>query len=644
MTIPVLSVRNLEVEFLTRRSTLRAINGVSFDIAKGEVLGVVGESGAGKSVTGLAVIGLIDPPGRIAGGEIYLSGTRIDHLPPEEIRRIRGKRIGMIFQDPLTSLNPLYRIGDQIVETIRTHMNLSETAARKRAIDLLAEVGIPAPEKRIDAYPHEFSGGMRQRVVIALAICAEPELIIADEPTTALDVSVQAQIISLIKRLGRDHGTAVMLVTHDMGVIAETSDRVAVMYSGRIAEIGPVQDVVQNPLHPYAKGLMGAIPTLAGEDKRLVQIPGSMPRLSAIPPGCSFNPRCAFAFDRCRVERPEPLKQGSHAVACHLFDTAPRSREGDRGMTASFVDVRNLRRVFDVSKPWLNRVLEGGHLEFLKAVDGVTFDIKKGETFALVGESGSGKTTVARMVVGLLPPSSGEVIIDGVSMTNARQAQARQRLRRRIQMIFQDPYASLNPRFRVDAIVSEPIRAFDLIQGERDIRARVGELLSVVGLHPDDGLKYPHEFSGGQRQRIAIARALASEAEFIVCDEPTSALDVSVQAQILNLMRDLQDKFGLTYLFISHNLAVVRHMATRIGVMYLGRIVEIAEGRELFANPADALHQDAAGRGSGSRDVRPPADSGQGRNPQSDRSAARLRLQPALPAGVRSLPQGSARH
>ena len=322
MTEPVLSVRNLRVEFVTRRSTLRAIDGVSFDIAKGEVLGVVGESGAGKSVTGLAVIGLIDPPGRIAGGEIHLSGMRIDNLPPEEMRRIRGKRIGMIFQDPLTSLNPLYRIGDQIVETIKTHLNLSETAARKRAIDLLAEVGIPAPEKRIDAYPHEFSGGMRQRVVIALAICAEPELIIADEPTTALDVSVQAQIISLIKRLGRDHGTAVMLVTHDMGVIAETSDRVAVMYSGRIAEIGPVQDVVQNPLHPYAKGLMGAIPTLAGDAERLVQIPGSMPRLSAIPPGCAFNPRCAFAFDRCRVERPEPIRHGTQAVACHLYDAA----------------------------------------------------------------------------------------------------------------------------------------------------------------------------------------------------------------------------------------------------------------------------------------------------------------------------------
>lgn len=323
MSVPVLSVRNLRVEFASRRGALRAIDGVSFDIAKGEVLGVVGESGAGKSVTGLAAIGLIDPPGRIAGGEILLSGLRIDNLPAEAMRRIRGKRIAMIFQDPLTSLNPLYRIGDQLVETIRTHLNMNETQARKRAVDLLAEVGIPAPEKRVDAYPHEFSGGMRQRVVIALAIAAEPELIIADEPTTALDVSVQAQIIALIKQLGRDHGTAVMLVTHDMGVIAETSDRVAVMYSGRIAEIGPVRDVVQNPLHPYAKGLMGAIPTLTGDaSQRLVQIPGSMPRLSAIPQGCAFNPRCSFAFDRCRIERPEPIAVGAQQVACHLYDHA----------------------------------------------------------------------------------------------------------------------------------------------------------------------------------------------------------------------------------------------------------------------------------------------------------------------------------
>ncbi|KMO43291.1 methionine ABC transporter ATP-binding protein [Methylobacterium tarhaniae] len=322
MTQPVLSVRDLRVEFATRRGVLTALDGVSFEINRGEVLGVVGESGAGKSVTGSAVIGLIDPPGRIAGGEIRLAGERIDNLPPEAMRKVRGKRIGMIFQDPLTSLNPLYRVGRQIEETIRTHTDLSAKAARQRAIDLLAEVGIPAPERRIDGFPHEFSGGMRQRVVIALALAAEPELIIADEPTTALDVSVQAQIITLLKRLGRDHGTAVMLITHDMGVIAEAADRVAVMYAGRVAEIGPVAAVVGDPLHPYAKGLMGAIPSLSHEADRLAQIPGAMPRLSAIPPGCAFNPRCPKVFARCTVDRPEPLTVGSHRVACHLYDAS----------------------------------------------------------------------------------------------------------------------------------------------------------------------------------------------------------------------------------------------------------------------------------------------------------------------------------
>ena len=317
---PLLAVRGLSVAFATRRGSLQALDDVSFEIARGEVLGVVGKSGAGKTLTGLAVAGLIDPPGRISNGSVHLSGTRIDDLPPEDVRRIRGKRIGMIFQDPLTSLNPLYRIGAQLIETIRTHLPLSEAQARARAIALLAEVGIPSPEKRIDAYPHEFSGGMRQRVVIALAICAEPELIIADEPTTALDVSVQAQIIALIKRLGRDHGTAVMLVTHDMGVIAETCDRVAVMYAGRVVETGPVADVVQRPLHPYAQGLMGAIPSLHGDVARLVQIPGAMPRLSAIPQGCAFHPRCPYAFERCRIERPELLARGAQRVACHLYD------------------------------------------------------------------------------------------------------------------------------------------------------------------------------------------------------------------------------------------------------------------------------------------------------------------------------------
>ncbi|CAN7578135.1 ABC transporter ATP-binding protein [Bosea sp. LjRoot237] len=322
MSETVLSVQDLTVEFVTRRGTLRALDKISFDIARGEVLGVVGESGAGKSVTGSAIIGLIDPPGRIADGKVVLSGERVDHLPPEQMRRIRGKRIGMIFQDPLTSLNPLYRVGEQLVETIQTHTDLNAADARKRAIALLDEVGIPAPDRRIDGYPHEFSGGMRQRVVIALALCAEPEFIIADEPTTALDVSVQAQIITLIKRLCKERGTSVMLVTHDMGVIAETADRVAVMYAGRVAEIGPVRDVIKEPLHPYTQGLMGAIPSITGDAERLVQIPGSMPRLSSIPKGCAFNPRCAKVFARCHIDRPELIDVGGHQVACHLYDQA----------------------------------------------------------------------------------------------------------------------------------------------------------------------------------------------------------------------------------------------------------------------------------------------------------------------------------
>ncbi|MCA0320507.1 MAG: ABC transporter ATP-binding protein [Proteobacteria bacterium] len=322
MTVPVLSVRDLVVQFPTRRGALTAVDRISFDIAPGEVLGVVGESGAGKSMTGTAVIGLLEPPGRITGGEVLLKGERIDNLDAESMRRIRGKRIGMVFQDPLTSLNPLYTVGEQLIETIRTHTSLTQAQARARAIDLLTEVGIPAPDKRIDNYPHQFSGGMRQRVVLALALCAEPELVIADEPTTALDVSVQAQIISLLKKLCKDHGTAVMLITHDMGVIAETADRVAVMYAGRIAEIGPVQDVIKRARHPYTEGLMGSIPSLDSDSERLVQIPGSMPRLTAIPRGCAFNPRCPKVFDRCRVERPDPIAVGATSVACWLYDNA----------------------------------------------------------------------------------------------------------------------------------------------------------------------------------------------------------------------------------------------------------------------------------------------------------------------------------
>lgn len=328
MEARVLSVKGLRVEFPTRRGTLVAVDDVSFDIAAGEVLGVVGESGAGKSLTGAAIIGLLEPPGRIAAGEVWLNGDRIDNLPPAIMRPIRGKRIGMVFQDPLTSLNPLYRVGEQLIETMRTHLALSESAARQRAIALLREVGIQGAERRLDGYPHEFSGGMRQRVVLALALCAEPDLVIADEPTTALDVSIQAQIIQLLKRLCRERGTAVMLITHDMGVIAETADRVAVMYAGRIAEVGPVRDIVKNPHHPYTRGLMGSIPALEGAVGRLVQIPGSMPRLTAIPSGCAFNPRCPHVFDRCRVERPEPMPAGLSQAACWLV--APMTAEVPR--------------------------------------------------------------------------------------------------------------------------------------------------------------------------------------------------------------------------------------------------------------------------------------------------------------------------
>jgi peptide/nickel transport system ATP-binding protein len=337
MTAPLLEVRGLRVEFPTRHGTLTAIDGVSFEIAPGEVLGVVGESGAGKSITGAAIIGLIEPPGRIAGGEILLEGGRIDRLPPEQMRRIRGRRIGAIFQDPLTSLNPLYTIGHQLVETMRTHLSLDAAAARKRAIELLGEVGIPAPERRIDHYPHQFSGGMRQRVVIALALCANPRLVIADEPTTALDVSIQAQIIALLKKLCREHGTAVMLVTHDMGVIAETADRVAVMYAGRIVEIGPVQAVIHDPQHPYTAGLMGSIPSVGDEVERLPQIEGSMPRLDAIPRGCAFNPRCPRAFDRCRVERPELMPANRTLAACWLHAPERASPSAEPGWSEGAV-------------------------------------------------------------------------------------------------------------------------------------------------------------------------------------------------------------------------------------------------------------------------------------------------------------------
>lgn len=544
----VLSVRGLSVTFDTYKGPVQVLDDVSFDIAPGEILGVVGESGAGKSMTGAAVIGLIEPPGRISAGTVQLRGERIDTLRGEDLRRIRGRRIGSIFQDPLTSLNPVYTVGRHLVETIRTHLPVSEKEAEARALALLEEVEIPQARERMAQYPHQFSGGMRQRVAIALALCAEPELIIADEPTTALDVSVQAQIIALLRRVCKERGAAAMLITHDMGVIAETADRVMVMYQGRVLETGPVRQVLDAPQQPYTQVLMGAIPSVHHRVQRLpVPEVGGGPAAPAVPwqPGAGAQ---------------EPA--------------------------AALLEVRDLCKEFDLSSGWLARLLAREDKKILKAVDGVGFSIRRGSTFGLVGESGSGKSTVARMVAGLTPPTSGTVLFDGVDKWSpAAQTVA---MRRRFQMIFQDPYASLNPRWTVQELIAEPLQVLALTAGKDETAERVQEALRRVRMKPDDARKYPHQFSGGQRQRIAIARALASRPEFIICDEPTSALDVSVQAQVLNLMRDLQEEFGLTYLLISHNLAVIRHMCDDIGVMQRGRLVETGEAGAVLDAPQHA--------------------------------------------------------
>ncbi len=543
MTDPVLSIRNLTVEIPTRRGLFRPVENVSYDIKPGEIRGVVGESGAGKSMTGNAVIGLLDRPARIAEGEIWLKGRRIDHLGAEEKRAIRGKEIGMIFQDPLTSLNPLFTVGEQLVETIQLHLDVSAAEARNRAIALLDRVSIPNPAERFDQYPHQFSGGMRQRVVIALALCSDPSVIVADEPTTALDVSIQAQVLDLIKELAAERQVGVILVTHDMGVIADTTEEVTVMYAGKVVESGKTDQILGAPKHEYTRSLISAVPRPHVKLRRFPQV--------------SYGGRdTEFKIEDLARNWPKPAASGS----------------------GNLLEVKEITKQFVIK----SSIIPSWN-SYFTAVDQVSFDIRDGEVFGLVGESGSGKSTVARMIATLHGVDGGQILFDGEDMT-AMDAEGIARYRRQIQMIFQDPFSSLNPRMTVADIVAEPLLHLGILQKE-DAKLRVRELLDRVGLAKDAWRKYPHEFSGGQRQRISIARALATQPRFLICDEPTSALDVSIQAQILNILKDLQEHLGLTMLFISHDLPVVRQMCDRVGVMKQGQLVEQQETEALFDAP-----------------------------------------------------------
>jgi peptide/nickel transport system ATP-binding protein len=594
----LLEVSNLSTHFFTPEGVVQAVDEVSFELDYGETLGLVGESGCGKSVTALSITRLVpNPPGRIVAGEVLFGGVDVLKLSDEEMRQLRGKEIGFIFQDPQTSLNPTLTIGYQIAEPIRAHLGLSAKAAADRSAELLGKVGIPRAKDRLGDYPHQFSGGMRQRVMIAIALSCNPKLILADEPTTALDVTIQAQILELIKKLSQEFRTAVLLITHDLGIAAGMCDRVNVMYAGRIVETGTVDELFENPLMPYAWGLLDSLPRIDDvRGDRLRTIEGMPPFL--VNPGdtCRFRPRCGFGQEACRPTEPMLTERGTkgHMARCWATETGTPMGDAARGedqvsqvyreSTArhispeNLVEVDNLKVYFPI-RSGIFQTQKGT----VKAVDDISFEIRRGETFGLVGESGCGKSTTGRAILRLREPTAGAVKFDGIDLLKLRTAELR-KMRRRMQIIFQDPYGSLDPRMPVSAIIGEALETHGLGGGPAR-EARIAELLEMVGLSANYMRRYPHEFSGGQRQRIGVARALAVEPEFIVCDEPISALDVSIQAQVLNLLTDLRDQLGLTYFFIAHDLSVVRHISDRIAVMYLGKIVELGPPDMLYAGP-----------------------------------------------------------
>ena len=608
---PLLRVDNLKTYFRTAEGSdsgnpdasglARAVDGVSFEIQHNEIFAIVGESGCGKSVTALSISQLVpQPAGFIAGGEIHYKGREITRLPEVEKRKIRGNEIAMIFQEPMTSLNPVFTVGNQILEAIQQHQKIGGKTAKDAAIEMLDLVGIPEPARRFEEYPHQLSGGMRQRVMIAIALSCRPGLLIADEPTTALDVTIQAQILELVKDLQREFGMAVLLITHDLGVVSEMADRVAVMYAGKIVETSDWKTLYDKPRHPYTTKLLDSLPSRQKRGDTLQTIQGRVPQATRYPDGCRFADRCPQVMDGCDIVLPPLIEiDAEHHTACHLYnpdfnrtDHTSETAAASTSATAApstppkpditdqpFIQVDNLRVHFPIVKGILKRTVG-----YVYAVDGVNLTIPKGKTLALVGESGCGKTTLGKAVLRLGVPIQGEIRYDEVDLAQLSRSELHP-YRRKLQIIFQDPYSSLNPRAMIGQTIQEGMITHDIGRNRADRENRVRELMQRVGLSPDMVNRYPHEFSGGQRQRIGIARCLAVEPEFIVCDEATSALDVSVQAQILNLLKELQDDLDLTYLFITHNLSVVEYLADEVAVMYLGRIVERGTTEEIFDQP-----------------------------------------------------------
>jgi len=596
---PLLEVADLSTWIDTAGGVVRAVDGLSLDVRRGETFALLGESGCGKSVTALSIMRLLPEQGRIVAGMARLDGTDLLGLPEAEMRTVRRGRIGMIFQEPMLSLNPVLTVGAQIVEVLARHTGVSGDAALRRAGEMLDAVGIPDSKRRLGEYPFQLSGGLRQRVMIAMALACEPDLLIADEPTTALDVTLQAQVLELLRDLQRRRGMAILLITHDLGVVAQMAHRVAVMYAGQIVETAARERFFAHPAHPYSRKLFDSLPARHKRGGTLAVIRGSVPALTQTFAGCRFVDRCESALDRCRGSVPEVhALDDAHRVRCHLHAPGaalPSSVQAAHSAATSDVpehapaaatagdgavlDVRDLQVHFPIHRGVLRRVV--GHV---MAVDGVSLSIGRGRTVALVGESGCGKTTAGKAILRLLKPTGGTVLFEGEDLAELSAGELRAR-RRAFQIVFQDPFASLNPRMRVAEIIEEGMSALGVAGGPAELADRVDRVLAEVGLDPTAKRRYPHEFSGGQRQRIAIARALAVEPRLIVCDEPTSALDVSVQAQILNLLMELQRRRGLAYLFITHNMAVVEFLAHEVAVMYLGRIVEHGPVEAVFGAP-----------------------------------------------------------